>query len=656
MDAVFLAIYVALALVTLWLSRSVTWTVLALISSVSLVGAIVSFGVDHVFLWTRVQLQWALLVALVVPAAWALARRPRPDSPRRYQFLSIGVPVLALTVFFAINTTFWTQVPAYLSPLGFLMGHSMAEDNAKWLDFSSGLATGAPIDQLVPLGGPLQLLLVFVATFMGVISGVLLGGYNEVMVAANTVVYGQFFVVVLAPLALAPLVGRRLTRPLNPGHGSVRIPWPLIWLAGLVLVIVNLMLTAYGHLTLQFAVLLMAFWASTWLIQTKIPYALLLSSLAAAIGMTVWLPLNVVAVVILVSGTAYFVAAGLRDGWGRRSAISLGLIIAVTILIWQPLVSSIEFVLGSTEAQGGSSGGGSVVASNLASPSMALGILAGLGDSTLFAARGGTEQATALLVALAAILIIGAAFVIARQMPRRNVLVALLPLLLLGVFAILLNILDQWATGSAPNYGSMKFTFMVTIVIVAVTIPLALLLLDPGARVMTPIRWVGVGAILFVLVADTLFVRAIAAARPEQWTPAHPFDNPRSYWWPAEVNGTGDQSILSNPVACVYLPAGAKAPSAILESRLSDPQRVYACSRLLAGLSSKDAEAQPIVDWLRREWLTNERAWEGNYGYLRDMPDAVLDKPVILLDDGSNVIGLETMRSLLGRFPATAWG
>jgi hypothetical protein len=62
-----------------------------------------------------------------------------------------------------------------------------------------------------------------------------------------------------------------------------------------------------------------------------------------------------------------------------------------------------------------------------------------------------------------------------------------------------------------------------------------------------------------------------------------------------------------------------------------------------------------MVDWLRREWLTNTRAWEGVYGYLSEMPDSVLDRPVILLDDGSNVIGLESMRSLLARFPATAW-
>jgi hypothetical protein len=36
------------------------------------------------------------------------------------------------------------------------------------------------------------------------------------------------------------------------------------------------------------------------------------------------------------------------------------------------------------------------------------------------------------------------------------------------------------------------------------------------------------------------------------------------------------------------------------------------------------------------------------------MPASVLDKPIILLDDYSNVIGLDSMRSLLQRFPKFA--
>jgi hypothetical protein len=54
---------------------------------------------------------------------------------------------------------------------------------------------------------------------------------------------------------------------------------------------------------------------------------------------------------------------------------------------------------------------------------------------------------------------------------------------------------------------------------------------------------------------------------------------------------------------------------------------------------------------MRREWLTNTPAWTDVYGYLAGMPDEVKRKPVILLDKGSNVIGLESVNSLLQRFP-----
>jgi hypothetical protein len=118
------------------------------------VGVVVNFLVDHVTLLTWPQLQWVLLIALAIPAAVALARRPAPLAPRRRQLVAIGVPVLVLGAFLALVTTRWTDQPAYLTPVNFLMGHALAEDNAKWLDFGAFLASGAPIDQSVPMGGP----------------------------------------------------------------------------------------------------------------------------------------------------------------------------------------------------------------------------------------------------------------------------------------------------------------------------------------------------------------------------------------------------------------------------------------------------------------------------------------------------------------------
>lgn len=662
MDLLFLSAYVALPLVTLWRSRSLAWTIITLVFSVSIAGGVVNFAIDHLAFWTRVGLQWALLVAVLIPAVVAFVRRPFSDTPRHYQFIALGVPVAVLTLFFGVMTTWWTEGLAVTRPVSFLLGHSLAEDNAKWLDFTANMATGSPIEQLVPLGGPLQLVLVFVGTFMGVVSGVLFGGYNEVLVAANTVVYAQFMLVAIAPLALAPLVGIKIRKPVPSGGSFVHIPWPFIWIGALVLVLANLILTKYGHLTLQFTILICTLWVTTFLVWSSVPRARLLTSMVIVLGMTVWLPMNAVAVVVAAGWLIYILIRLIQRQNARTRFAELLVVLTVLVLIWQPLYSSIAFTLGIPTASpgavshsvGGSFGAGVQAAAGWMSGAPALGaVFAGLADSTLFEAGGGTEATTPILALLAVFALVAAAVVNSRQRVGRQSYYRFLPILLLTGFALALNTLDQWATGSAPHYGSLKFTFMVAIVAIGSTLPVGLLMLDPQAAGMTLPRWTALGGVLVLLAVDSLLVRSIASARPDQWSPPIPFNNPRTYWWPAEVNGTAEQPIAENPIGCVYLPQGAAAPSGILDSQLSDPQRVYSCTRLLVGLSGKDGEAQPLVDWLRREWLTNSRSWNNVYTYLSEMPDDVLSRPMILLDDGSNVIGIESIRSLLGRYPPT---
>ena len=650
MHALFLILYVTLPLLTLWRTRSIAWTVVAIFASVSVLGLTLNWVGNTFFAPNWVQLQWVALVALGAPVLVAFLTRPRQRAPIRHQAIAVGAPVLALGSFFAIATTWWTQQPAYLSPVGFLMGHATAEDNAKWLDFAAFMASGGPIEQSVPMGGPLQLFLVVVATFAAVVSQVTLGGVNEVLVAANSVIYGQFALVVLAPLALAPLAEVRLRRPARDAtRGFVRIPWPFIWIGSLVLVSAVLMLTAYGHLTLQFTMLVVALWVAIYLVRSPIPGATFWASLAVAASMTVWFPMAAISVLVLLGWMVVLAIRLVRGDRGVANWVYVAVTIVTAVALLDPLRSAFVFLFGIVPAAAvggfGAAGG--------ATSTAVFPVVTNLTDSDLFAASGGTEVTTPLLMVLAGVAALGASAVVSRQGTDRGY-VRLIPLLLLAGFALSLNVLDQWATGGAPNYGSYKFTFMAVIVIAAATLPVCMMALDPRARGMTATRWVGVGVVIIALVVDPLLVRSVAAARPEQWSPPIPFDNPRSYWWPAEVNGTSDQPISQNPIGCVYLPADAKAPSAILESRLSDPQRVYSCTRLLAGLAGEDWNAQPMVDWLRREWLTNTRAWTDVYGYLQSMPDSVLDRPVILLDDGSNVTGLESMRSLLGRFPAEA--
>ena len=642
-NVVLLVALLALPILAFYKSKSITFVVVGNVVCISVVGLAVgllsTYGVN--LSWRGLQL--ALVFSVLIPAVVSVTRPLRERPPRRHQLFAVAIPTALLAIVLLMVFTWWTEIPAFSTPVSFLMGHALAEDNAEWLDFAALMASGQPIEQGVPLGGPLQLFLVGIATLMAVVSQVAYGGVNEVMVAANTVIFGQFALVVLAPLALAPLAEARLPRG-RGGARPTRIPAPMIWAGALILVSAVLMGTAYGHLTWQFVALVLVLWVATYLVDSPIPRARLLTSIAAIAAMTVWVPLNALAGILLVGWFVYLVVRGIRHRqWDPVGLTLMGL---VAVAIWEPMRSSLLFVTGSTllASEGAASGGVTASAPMIRTL-----------DASLFAAGGGVEATGPLLMILAAVGAIGAAVVWDLRSRGWTAYARLMPIGLLAFTLLVFHVLDQWATGSAPHDGANKYLFLVVIVVASVTIPLALLLLSPSSKGMTAARWVGVGAVVVVLLADTLLIRSIAAARPEQWSPPIPFDNPRSYWWPADVNGTADQPVSDNPVGCVYLPAGAKAPSGLLDSQLSDAQRVYSCTRLLAGLAGEDEGAQPMVDWLRREWLTNQRAWENVYGYLSDMPDSVLDRPVILLDDGSNVIGLESMRSLLSRFPDDAW-
>jgi len=647
-DFAFLLGYLGLLALTLYFARSTAWLVLSVVAGISIVGGLVSLVIDLGQHWTRLGLQLMLLLALVLPAVFAFLTRKSGRAITRHQVISVWAPFIALLLFFSIVVKFFTNGLAFVHPVSFLIGHAVAEDNAKWLDFTSQLASGHQIVQGVPMGGPLELVLVFMATAMGVVSQLVLGGYNQVAVAGNSVIFGQYLMVILAPLALAPLAEAQFSG-MRKGSRE-RIPAPLLWVGALVLVAANLIATGYGHLTFQFTVLIATLWAATFISEVAIPRARLLSSLIIVTGMTVWLPLNVLAVVILLGWLVVLVRRSFMEIGRRRDWVSLGLWLVVTVSVWQPIRSSLLFISASSPtaaAVGGSSGASSVSAS----------VPTGLADSTLFAATGGTDQTGPILAIIAVTAALGAGFYLSRQPGGRGnaLYLRFMPVILLAAMALIITTIDAWATGGGPHYGSMKFTFMAAVVVSAVCLPVALLVIDRQVEtVMSPLRWIALFAVVFLLVVDTLVPRAIAATRPEQWSPSIPFNNAQSFWWPADVNGSGTQSIASNPVGCVYLPQGAKVPSAILASQLSDPQRVYSCTRLLSGLAGVDSEAQPLVDWLRREWLTNTPAWSDSYDTLAAMPSSVLDKPMILLDDGSNVIGLDTMRSLLLRFPRDA--
>jgi len=676
MDVIFLLLYVLIPAVTFWRTRSLPWTVLAVATSLSLVGLFINFAIQWGYEWSRTGLQIALLMSLLLVAVAGFIAVMGKRAPVKRQLVSIVLPTAILGGFFLLMWVFLVPNGGFNSPVGFLMGHPGAEDNAKWLDFTANFAAGGAIEQLIPTGGPLQLVFTFIGTAMGVLSLVVVGGYNEVFVAANMVVVTEYFLAVTAPLAVAPLVNARY-RSRGQKTGS-RIPIPFIWLAGLIVAAANLLAINYGHVTFEYVTSALVLVSIVFLVggppSSKWMGLIVIGSLS-----TIWWPLNIMsfaALLVLVIGliTLFVTTRSRFNFYWAGAFIGVGFAFVAT---WQPLSSSLRYFFESA-GQAAASGmgvisgfGGGVSASAGVSTQRVESLLSSIGlpsfgfaDSSLFAAAGGTERVSPLLAILAALALVGAAATISRDhlvnvtSKRQLTLVdqpwvRFIPLIGVVGYAIAINVLDLWSTGQGPNYGAQKIAFLAVIVVVSSTIAVALCFINsyfavPAGRT-SLVGWAAIAGVLYLLVIDSILPRSVALLRPQQWTPPFAYvANENSNWYPAEVNGTSEQSIAQNPVACVYLPAGAPAPTALVEP--PDSQRPYACTRILAGLSGMDSEAQALVDWLRREWNTNTPAWTDEYERINSMPDSVKSKTVILMDSTSNVIGLETVQGLLNRF------
>lgn len=637
--ALFALAYLAIPIAAFLLVRSLTWLLATLGAATAIGGAFLAFTIERGHLWNWTQLQWLTLITLLTVLAASIAIRARRSSvtsvPMRRQAFAVLLPVMLGVAVVVISRIAAAPTSGLYTAVGFLIQRPHAEDNAKWLDFAAQLATGDPINQAVAVGGPLQLVLVPVATMLAAISSLLLGGVNQVFVASNTIVYAEFGLAALAGLALAPIAEQAL------GRGSERrlLSAPLVWAGIAVLGIGSFAASGLGHLTLQYMMIVAAFWLAAFLVGTSVPLVRTMASLTIAASFLVWFPFAPISLFVLVVGLLAAIWAVLRT---RRltSWLALAFWVAVWVFSGAALLGSLSYLTDvepSAAAAFGSGGGGvrAAVMAIVHAPSL-----------DLLLSQGGTEQVSAILGILAVITTVLATRFVAMDAGTVRWRVALTrmgPLLLVATYAVALMVIGTWWAGAGPNYGALKTTFLATMVILAVTVPLALADLDRAAVRTSMVQFAGIAAIIYLLAVDGILPRAATYVSPKQW-PAISGES-KGYWWPAEVKWQADQTIASLPIACGYMTDRAQTPTA-----LPDGQKMYACTRLLAGLSGMDGEALSIVKWMRREWLTNQRAWLEEYPGLIGMSDRVRAKNIILLDVNNQVIGFEAVGTYMDRF------
>jgi hypothetical protein len=638
----FLAAFLVLPIASFLVVRSLTWTVAAVTGALALGGAVVTFANDRGNGLDFATLQVITLVSLLAVLVGAvLVRRGgfAPGITLRRQLVTVIVPVLAMLALLAVSRLAAFPRTGLFTAVGFLVQRRGAEDNAKWLDFTGQLVTGHEIVQGVPMGGALQLFLVIIATGLAAISVLAFGGVNEVLVAANSVVYAELLLAAMVPFAFAPLAEARV-RLRSGSRERGFIPAPLLWAGMLVLAVGVLAGSGLGHLTLEFVLVSIALWVALFVIGSKAPHAYLLTSLAAVAITTVWFPLLPVSLVVAIAGIVAIVAGFVRaDGLRRGPWVAAVLWLAMIVLTWTTFTSTLRYMTDTSTAAGASFGGGGGIRASAPLPALLMPAL------DLLTSQGGTEIVAPALGVLVVIAVVLACMNVVRRRSgdsRLRLVVALAPGALIGAYAIALSILGTWWAGSGPAYGALKSTFMASIVLLAVAVPLALLEIDRSRAGTTLVRLAGIAGVVYLLTIDTLMPRAFTYISPQQW-PDPKADS--SYWALAEVRSEADQPIAKSPIGCAYYLPGQHGPSA-----LPNGQTAYSCTRILAGLAGSDTTAQPLVDWMRREWLTNTPAWDNEYPGISKMPEDVRRRDLILMDEYDNVTGLDSVQSFLDRF------
>jgi hypothetical protein len=168
-----------------------------------------------------------------------------------------------------------------------------------------------------------------------------------------------------------------------------------------------------------------------------------------------------------------FTRDALRNGFGQIDWSSVGLWAIVTVGLFQPIATSLNYVFGANILVFASASEEGVVSS---APTPQLVFFAGLADTGLFAAQGNTTSVGQLLGIWQFPQSLPRAFSFELSPKSRSRSLCEVDAGRSSHLPGPRNFcLDFWIFGGGPNYGSQKFAFFVVIVATTITLPLGIM-------------------------------------------------------------------------------------------------------------------------------------------------------------------------------------
>lgn len=495
---------------------------------------------------------------------------PKQISYRKLDILLLGISFLMLLWFSATRIISIDNLGGIYSGAGML---SAAEDNGKWLNFASHIATNAPVDVQDGTSGSLAVILLISTAICKTASYLFLGGPNVPGEAIQGVLLAQTALIIIAPLSLAPISSGifALSKMASAKHRFTSKRSSFIVYLSAILAAVFIMLaissiSTFGHMSLMVVIEILVVWASATIYLWQQTELILISGILASWTASVWLPLPTFSIVVAIS---LIVLAAVRYKgsyfFGARGYFFLCLTITNVLLVIWLTTPEIQYLSSSTNT----------------STSIHLVIAEGATMSL------GRPELLLVLLCLA----LACMYVFRGEIPHKfRFVLRGFPILFLVGYASLITVYDLRVSSNGwPHYGTRKLTYAFVIVIISTLLPVAIWQLTRLFRS----KYLLGGSVLFLIALISLSStsrKGLDALSPGIWTK---FENrvtaSTGQTWIDEANPQ-DKIILNfdnYPLACV-------AENSLGEVEIGNMDS-YFCTRFLVSLNGLEKSTMWVI-------------------------------------------------------------
>lgn len=574
-------------------------TLLPIISIFS-VGIIVqssdSFGLN----WNATGIKFFLIFVTICCFSTINKTQSRSTGGNfRLQILSIGVPSFVLLVSMILGRVLARkQTPHILTNIAFYGG----EDNASWFNVTSLIAQQKTLNS-GHIGGVGTTFLVVCSAIVRTIFPIIGLGSGPIDVAICTTAVAQLLLVVLSPLALISF-----TNLLDNKQYSYRAT-PTLWTSAFLISAGSATFVSLGHLSAQIVlpiiVLSVGFLMTDSNVDREADLYLALGLFCLTAAASVWLPLQLMTLLIPVSVLALWAKRRFKQ---ESSKFNLDVFL-LQLIVFAAIPIGIQTF------------------TYVSSPGTARNLLSAGGGTNVMSSIQGV-----LPIVLLVLYLLGKSEdsneMISGRTSRTNYS-NLWIVAVIAFFSVSVTFFSYIRLGDA-YYGAQKVQYLFSLVLVITLVPISIRsLAASGGIVRDTIATITLSImVLFALNGDPIFKSLGQRVRSEQW-PTMLSAEPTS--WQAYVTSMQleGKKIEELPIACGEF---------IQDKRmLSLNSYTYLCTRELVALSGLEKEGGPLVEWqIRADWMKSLR-------YMREMPENVKNRNVLILSPDGDVVGVNSM-------------